>query len=124
MTTSFPRSRSLLVAAVAGAITVAAPVATASAGSITIHGKEKQRGTIWISFSSSKGTFKATAVERHKMKLSGRIGGKRLSGTIRTHQTGGGNFGAKGSGKLGSRKVRISGGGPNSLTKVKLILRW
>src|SRR3954462_8413563 len=102
MTTSFPRS--LLVAAAAGLIAVAAPVATASAGSTTIHGKEKKRGTIWIAFSSSKGSFKATAVERHKMKLTGRIGGKKLTGTIRTHQTGGGHFAAKGSGKLGSRR--------------------
>src|SRR4051812_27599764 len=104
MTTSFPRS--LLVAAAAGLIAVAAPVATASAGSITLNGKAKTRGTIWISYKSSKGTFKATAVERHKLKLTGRIQGKKLTGTIRTHQTGGGHFAAKGSGRLGGRKVR------------------
>jgi hypothetical protein len=122
MTTSFPRS--ILVAAAAGLITVGAPVATASAGSITVKGKQKSHGAVWATYTSSKGSFKATAVERHKLKVTGRIQGKKLRGTVRTRQVGGGKFGAKGSGRLGGRKVRISGGGPNNLKTVRLVLRW
>ena len=122
MITSFPRS--VIVAAAAGALTVAGPAASAFAGSVTVNGKQKDHGAIWATYTSSKGTFKATAVERHKLKVTGRIQGKKFSGTVRTHQSGGGNFAAKGSGRLGGRKVRITGGGPNSLKRVKLVLRW
>jgi hypothetical protein len=55
--------------------------------------------------------------------VSGRIDGQALTGSFRTRQTARrDSYRANGSGKLGRRAVRISGGGPNDLSTATLVL--
>ena len=101
------------------------PTATA-ASALVINGKLKTLNFPKATYTSSRGTYTATWVKRVNGKghyrLSGTIKGRKLTGSFVATKVKGDRFTAKGSGKLGSRKVKISGGGPNSLKTNKLIL--
>ncbi|WP_187368728.1 hypothetical protein [Baekduia soli] len=100
-----------------------APVAQAAAA-IVLHGRLQHMRGLTATYTSSRGTFAATWIGKRHYRLTGRIGGRALSGTFRTRQASGGTrYVASGSGRLGSRPVRISGGGPDDLSRATLILR-
>src|SRR3954470_13728220 len=116
------------ISLIAGALSVAllaAPAVDAKAAKIVVHGKFKHfsGGKVSITFTSSKGTYTAKYVGPKKYSLHGKINGKRFTGTIRTHQDASlTRYIANGSGKLGGKHVRISGGGPNSFKTATLVL--
>ena len=77
-----------------------------------------------VTYGSAKGTYRATWIGIRRYRLQGTINGRRLRGTIRTRQTASrDSYLARGSGRLGARRVRISGRGPNTLRTATLILR-
>ena len=86
--------------------------------------KSFSAATRTITYSSSKGTYSATWIGIRRYRVRGRITCRRLTGTIRTRQAASGDrYLARGSGRLGGRKVRITGGGPNNLRTARLVLR-
>jgi hypothetical protein len=100
-----------------------APTATSSAAKIVVRAKFKSMKQLTITYTSNRGTYSATWIGMRHYRLSGTINGRHLSGTIRTRPSSDGDsYVAKGSGKLGSRSVRIGGGGPNTLKTATLIL--
>jgi hypothetical protein len=115
--------RRLLLPLLAAAVllTAAAPAGAA----IVVKGRYTSFSTspLAISYTSSKGDYKATLIRRGHYRLSGRITGKRLRGSFHTRQVAGDRYVASGSGRLGGRKVRIGGGGPNDLKTSRLVLR-
>lgn len=112
-------------------IVVAPPAATgerepSSAQKIVVRAsfKEYSPSTKTITYSSPKGEYSATWIGVRRYRLRGTITGRRFRGTIRTRQRADGErYRAKGSGRLGTRRVRIGGGGPNNLRTATLILR-
>jgi hypothetical protein len=118
----------LLAAALAvpaGAAAADMPARTA-ASKIVVRAKFKgySPATMTITYTSTKGTYSATRIGIRRYRLRGTINGRRLRGRIRTRQAAGRNrYVARGTGRLGRRKVRISGGGPNTLRTATLILR-
>jgi hypothetical protein len=117
---------------VAAALAVsAAPAAghlsvQAAASKIVVRAKFKSysAATMTITYSSSKGTYSATLIGTRRYRLRGTINGRQLRGKIRTRQAASGDrYVARGTGRLGGRRVRISGGGPNTLRTATLILR-
>jgi hypothetical protein len=112
--------RRLLIAILAAGLLV-----PATAGATTVvRGKfaSLSRQTRTITYRSSHGRFTAQILGRRHFRLSGKIDGKRLRGTIRTRPAGSGRFSARGSGTLGGRHVRITGSGPTSLRAATLVL--
>ena len=98
----------------------------AAASKIVVRAKFKSysAGTKTITYSSAKGTYSATLIGTRRYRLHGTINGRHLRGRIRTRQAASGDrYVARGTGRLGGRRVRISGGGPNSLRTATLILR-
>jgi len=90
---------------------------------IVVHATFKSMKGLTITYTSTKGTYSATWIGVRHYRLSGTIAGRRLTGTIRTHQSADGKtYAAHGSGKLGGRAVRIGGGGPTTLKSATLIL--
>jgi hypothetical protein len=116
----------LLAAALPATAVAAGPTATASSG-LVIKGKLKKFNFPKATYTSSRGTYTATFLKRVNghghYKLSGTIKGRRFTGRFVATRVKGDRFTAKGTGKLGSKKVRISGGGPNSLKTTTLVLR-
>ena len=101
--------------------------AAAAAGEILVRGTFTRLSAdkLTVTYSSPKGTYSATWIGIRRYRLRGTITGRRLTGKIRTRQTASGTrYRARGYGRLGARRVRISGGGPNSLRTSTLILRW
>lgn len=105
----------------------AAPAAAAqpeSAWKLVVKAKFKSLKGKTITYTSSKGTYSATWIGVRHYRLSGTITGRKLTGTFRTRQRASRtHYKATGSGRLGSRKVKIGGGGPNNLRTATLILR-
>jgi hypothetical protein len=127
------RRRSLLGGVVIALIGLVIAASSAGAGSfatsaarkIVVHGQfrslSKDKRT--ITYIARNGTYSATWIGVRHYRLKGKIGGRRLTGTMRTHQARSGDrYIAKGSGRLGSRRVRITGGGPNNLKTSTLVL--
>ena len=113
--------RILVVAAV---ILVCATAPAVAASKVVVHGTLKKMQWPTATYRSSHGTFTAKWIGPKHYRLRGRIDGKRLTGTFRTRQNSSGTaYLARGRGRLGGRSVRISGGGPNDLTRTKLVLR-
>ena len=115
----------LLIAAVAIPAMPARPAA--AAGKIVVRGTYKRMSTdpLSITYSSAKGSYTATWIGVRRYRLRGTITGRRLTGRIRTRQAADGTrYIARGYGRLGSRRVRITGGGPNSLRTARLVLTW
>ena len=124
------RSIRCLVVVSLMALTGPAPVLAAAPAHASAAAKVVIRGTLrgvkgrTATFSSSRGSFTATWIGMRHYRLGGRIDGLRLRGSFRTHQTTRrDSYRASGSGTLGGRSVRISGGGPNNLSRTTLILR-
>jgi hypothetical protein len=124
--------RRLVPLVVAAALAVSAAPAgahmsvQAAASKIVVRAKFKSyaAGTKTITYSSAKGTYSATLIGTRRYRLHGTINGRHLRGRIRTRQAASGDrYVARGTGRLGGRKVRISGGGPNTLRTATLILR-
>lgn len=116
----------------ATALIVVAPPAAAgerarsSAQKIVVraHFESYSASTRTITYSSPKGSYSATWIGVRRYRLRGTITGRRFRGTIRTRQRADRtHYRATGSGRLGSRRVRIGGGGPNNLRTATLILR-
>jgi hypothetical protein len=109
------------------AILAAGLLVPSTAGAQTVvRGKfaSLSRDNLTITYRSSHGRFTAHILGRRRFGLSGKIDGKRLRGTIRTRPARrAGRFSARGSGTLGGRHVRITGGGPTSLRAATLVLR-
>jgi hypothetical protein len=104
----------------------AARVPAQAASKIVVRAKFKSysAATMTITYSSAKGTYSATRIGLRRYRLRGTINGRRLRGKIRTRQAASRDrYLASGSGRLGARRVRISGGGPNTLRTATLILR-
>jgi hypothetical protein len=122
-----PRSVPLLLTSTA-LLLVAAPSAAAqpaseSAWKLVVKAKFKSFSGKTITYTSRKGTYSATWIGVRHYRLRGTITGRRLTGTIRTRQRANRtHYKAKGSGRLGDRKVTIGGGGPNNLRTATLIL--
>jgi hypothetical protein len=117
---------------VAAALAVPAAPAAAhmsiqpAASKIVIRAKFKSysAATMTITYSSPKGTYSATLIGTRRYRLRGTINGRHLRGRIRTRQAASGDrYVARGTGRLGARRVRIGGGGPNTLRTATLILR-
>jgi hypothetical protein len=109
----------------AGAAAARVP-AQAAASKIVVHATFKgySAATMTITYGSGKGTYSATRIGTRRYRLRGTINGRRLRGKIRTRQAASGDrYVAKGTGRLGARRVRISGGGPNTLRRATLIVR-
>ena len=86
--------------------------------------KSYSAATMTVTYRSAKGTYRARWIGIRRYRLRGTIEGRRLRGTIRTRQAASRDrYVARGSGRLGSRSVQISGGGPNNLRTATLILR-
>jgi hypothetical protein len=103
----------------------AATPATTAAGKIVVHGtfRSLSKDKRTITYVARNGTYSATWIGVRHYRVKGTINGRRLTGAFRTHQaSGGGRYVAKGSGRLGGRHVRITGGGPNNLKTSTLIL--
>jgi hypothetical protein len=115
-----------MVAALMGVAAPAAatsPVAASAAAKIVIHAKLKSVKGRTATFTSSRGALAVTWIGRRHYRVTGRIDGLRLAGSFRTRQTTRrDSYRASGSGKLGGRSVRISGGGPNDLSTATLVL--
>lgn len=104
---------------------VAARVPAEAAAKIVVRAKFESysAATMTIIYSSTKGTYSATRIGTRRYRLRGTINGRRLRGRIRTRQAASRDrYVARGTGRLGGRKVRISGGGPNNLRTATLIL--
>jgi hypothetical protein len=117
----------LVAAGGAAAVTAQAvppsAVSHAAATRIVVHGKLERLKGRTATYSSRQGTFSATRVGRRHYRIRGRIGGLALTGSFRTRQTTRGDrYRASGSGRLGGRPVRISGGGANDLSRATLVL--
>jgi hypothetical protein len=123
-----PKLLIAVVVALAGAAltsTAVAGPATSAAARIVVHAKFKSlsRDKLTITYTSAKGRYSATWIGIRHYRLRGRILSRALSGAIRTRQTSGRTrYSAAGSGRLGTRRVRITGGGPNNLRTATLIL--
>jgi hypothetical protein len=103
----------------------AARPATSAAGKIVVHGtfRSLSKDKRTIIYVARNGTYSATWIGTRHYRLKGRINGRRLTGTFRTHQARSRDrYVAKGSGRLGGRRVKISGGGPNNLKTSTLVL--
>src|SRR3954447_7505975 len=114
--------RRLVLAILAAGLLVPA---TASAKTV-VRGEfsSLSRDKLTITYRSSHGRFTARIIGMRHFRLTGRIDGKRLTGTIRTHPARkAGRYSASGSGTLGGRHIRITGGGPNNLRASTLVLR-
>lgn len=99
-------------------------MATSASAQIVLHGKLKTMRGLTATYTSSRGAFTATWIGKRRYRIAGRISGRTLSGTFKTRQTSSRKrYRASGSGKLGRRAVRISGGGPNDLSRATLVLR-
>jgi len=115
------KARPLALIAVVAAL-VAAPAAAEA--KIVVHGTFKSMKWPTITYTSSHGTYTATWIGMRHYRLAGTIDGKRLKGSFRTKQSATKTrYTARGTGRLGGRKVRITGGGANSLQTSTLILR-
>ena len=123
---------SLVLPALIAALALPPPGAAASssaetaAGKIVVRAKFKRFDATErrITYTSPKGNYSATWIGIRRYRLRGTIHGRTLKGTIRTRQARDGTrYRARGSGTLGGRRVRISGGGPNSLKTARLVLR-
>jgi hypothetical protein len=104
----------------------AATPATTAAGKIVVHGtfRSLSKDKRTITYVARNGTYSATWIGARHYRVKGRINGRRLTGAFRTHQASSGDrYVAKGSGKWGGRRVKITGGGPNNLKTSTLILR-
>lgn len=98
--------------------------AEAAEWKLVVRGTFKALSGKTITYTSSKGTYTARWIGVRRYRLKGTITGRRLTGTIRTHQAESGTrYKARGSGKLGARTVKIRGGGSNNLRTSTLILR-
>lgn len=98
---------------------------TIAAGKVVVHGtfKSLSKDNRTITYVARNGTYSATWIGVRHYRVKGTVNGRRLTGAFRTHQAGSGNrYVAKGSGTLGGRHVKISGGGPNSLKTSTLVL--
>ena len=114
----------VLAAAVAVAWPATQPPSTSAATKIVVRGTLKSLRGLTATYTSSKGTYSATWIGQRHYQLRGTITGRRFTGTIRTRQAPGGTrYHASGSGRLGSRAVHISGGGPDNLRTATLVLR-
>jgi hypothetical protein len=125
-----PRPVPLLLATTAlmvgGTPSVALERGVPAAAKIVVRAKFERYSpsTKTITYSSRKGTYSATWIGVRRYRLSGTITGLELRGTIRTLQRASGtHYRARGSGRLGGRRVTISGGGPNNLRTARLVLR-
>jgi hypothetical protein len=129
------RVLALVIVAAACLLTVAAATVAASAvgakpdavaaRKIVVHARFKSlsKSKMTITYTAKNGHYSATWIGVRHYRLHGTINGRRLTGTIRTHQARNHDrYVARGSGKLGSRSVRITGGGPNSLKTATLVL--
>lgn len=115
------------VMAIPATASAAGETATASAGEIVVRGTfiRLSADTLTVTYSSPKGKFSATWIGVRHFRLSGNILGRRLSGKFRTRQASSGTrYRARGLGRLGARRVRIRGGGPNDLSTARLVLSW
>ena len=123
-----PSTRTALVAAL---VALAAPVSATAAGptataasKIVLHGRLERIEGLTAVYFSPRGTYRATWIDVHLYRLTGRIGKRKLHGTFTTRQTSSGkSYTARGTGTLGSRHVRINGSGPNNLRTSRLVLR-
>jgi hypothetical protein len=105
--------------------TVGAPPDAVAARKIVVHAtfKSLSKDKRTITYSAKNGTYSATWIGVRHYRLRGKINGRGLTGTIRTHQARSHTrYVARGSGKLGARKVKITGGGPNNLKTATLVL--
>src|SRR4051794_38946343 len=107
------RAVALTVAVVAGvaapSAVVAAPDATA-ASRIVIRGHLAKFSGRTATYHSSQGTFSARWLGPRHYRITGRIRGRTLRGTFRTRQNAGHtSYTARGSGRLGARRVEITG---------------
>jgi hypothetical protein len=124
-----PRPVPLLLTATAcmvAALPSAAAETRASASEIVVRAtfESYSPSTRTITYSSPKGTYSAKWIGVRRYRLSGTITGRRFTGTIRTRQRRSGtHYRAKGTGRLGGRRVTIGGGGPNNLRTARLVLR-
>jgi len=113
--------RTLIAAALAFAVLAAA---AGAASKVVVHGRLAKTEGLTATYRSGHGTFSAKWIGRRHYRLGGRIDGKRLTGTFRTRQNSSGTaYRARGRGRLGGRVVRITGGGPNDLSRTTLVLR-
>jgi hypothetical protein len=110
-------------------VLVAVPTGAADAGhaanKVVVHGKFKSvsKDKRTITYTARNGTYTAKWIGARHYRLRGKINGRRLTGTFRTHQARHGDrYVASGSGRLGGRHVKIRGGGPNSLKTSTLVL--
>jgi hypothetical protein len=117
------RMRRPLVALLAVVLLLA--LAAPAGAAIVVKGRFKafSQATMTITYTSAKGTYRAKLIGTRHYRIAGRINGKRLRGSFRTRLVKGGRYAASGSGRLGSRRVRIGGGGPNTLKTSRLVLR-
>jgi hypothetical protein len=114
--------RSLLPAlALLAALAAAAPADAA----IVVNGRYKSLSakTRTITYTSSKGTYRAKLLAPRHYRLRGTINGMKLRGSFHTRPDGADRYAASGSGTHGGRHVSISGGGPNDLRTSRLVLR-
>lgn len=112
----------LTPAVVAAPAVAAPPVAHDSASRVVVHATLHRLAGRTATYVSRRGSYTARWIGKRHYRLTGRIDGRALSGTFRTHQVGGGRYAARGSGTFGGHRVRIGGGGPNSLRTATLIL--
>jgi hypothetical protein len=112
------------VVLVAVALPAGAP-ATASASGLVLKGKltKHSKKNLTVTYRTSKGTITARWIGVRHYRITGKIKGRKLTGTIRTHQVKGDRYHGSGTGRLGSSPIKISGGGPNSLKTVTFVLR-
>jgi hypothetical protein len=129
--TSVPRFLAVFVVVTALAVQANSAAARVPAGEaaskvvVRANFKSYSTATMTVTYSSSKGNYRATWIGIRRYRLRGTINGRRLRGTIRTRQAASRErYLARGSGRLGSRRVRIGGGGPNNLRTTTLVLRW
>jgi hypothetical protein len=104
----------------------AATSATSAAREIVLHGtfRNLSKDKRTITYVARNGTYSATWIGVRHYRLKGRINRRALTGTFRTHQARNGDrYVARGSGRLGGRRVKITGGGPNNLKTSTLVLR-
>jgi hypothetical protein len=120
---------------VVGVVIIALLVAVSSVGAVTpgtsaarkivVHGtfKSLSKDKRTITYVARNGTFSATWIGVRHYRVKGKINGHRLTGTFRTHQARSGDrYVAQGAGRLGGRRVKITGGGPDTLKTTTLIL--
>jgi hypothetical protein len=111
--------------AITAAVALAAVPASAGAASkIVLHGTLRGVDGLTAHYVSTHGKYSATWVKRRHYRISGRINGKRLKGSIVTRQNSAGtSYRGHGTGTLGGRTVHISASGPTSLSRSTVVLR-